>query len=800
MGVEWFQNSQLEVDERLDKHLSDIDKRTIWEINKYLRNKNTSGTNIENEVTLKNYKSLKPKWKTLKKSINSILYTNFDKELSLDDVVSFKEDNMAYHSRANRALNDWEKFNNQSFSSLKIISQNIIKYNQINYDEKNLQKLTNYYDIFNNTINKQNDILNEEINRLDDTEKPIPNNIIRDFQSDRNVINQKMKKNIDKIIKNKISELGSENKNSLQKIEEITSLQIESGDFMDKTLFDNKIEEYIGEFKNNFKENLSNVDSNGNILLKYELQLKYIKSEYNTVKGINNSIIIKYLETKYIEIEAAKTEASSETNNKFLLEPTMDISNNPWFESTFQYYDQNDLLKIVLGSDPEKDQENIDRDINDCSLPQLDELAYLMWVSELEKSLRTGTFESNNNVSSVMKWLKYKKLNIWWDMQMVKFLFSTTSNASTKLAQLKHISDMLPDNTIYKELINYVKSSQYVSDFNSLVDVYAEDVYKNFDYNDPKADYHHMSQISVNPNKDLLVSASLDNKWNPVWLWLMFYSDLENWGGKKNKLSIDVRNFENMDNPSDYTWFYMKLSGLDNRESKDYWQEIITVNIWAEKWRLGVDKFWKVSVWDKIDIVKKWEEITSKIYYDVDSQELRIQNKLLKENNFVHLTLETSNKNENYDQVSLSLQSNGYPTISGNEPMPLNFSGWGLFEQGQYWLELEFESKLDEYILDIKSYLLKYPNKKVQVSGFTNSDPVKVDIAAEWKNITNNLELSEKRAEVVKKYLISKGIPENKIDSNWYWDTKLVDKKGNVVHDKLKEHKDNSRRVEIRMI
>jgi len=62
---------------------------------------------------------------------------------------------------------------------------------------------------------------------------------------------------------------------------------------------------------------------------------------------------------------------------------------------------------------------------------------------------------------------------------------------------------------------------------------------------------------------------------------------------------------------------------------------------------------------------------------------------------------------------------------------------------------------LQAYALELKNYLDKYPEKNVQITGHTDN------VGAE----DSNLKLGLKRAQTVQKYLISQGIPKDKIQA-----------------------------------
>lgn len=833
--LEWFQNSQIDVSEKLNEYLTPEDKNTLNRLNTFLRWINWNKDKPENELTFNRSDYYKKEWKKFKKSISSILSIQFDKNTSFDDVVSFKEDKMAYNSRAERILEEnGDKLNYKIKSSLYQISKALISEAKKKYEKQNTDWLVNTYNNLNNTINTHINLLNkfdlptktvaEKTTKETDswyttetktTQISILDGVINDLQNDRNLANQRLTNAIKTSISKEMNDIdtkyrsGTNQDKVLYKIMDIVNLKSKAWEFVEKDIIDNKINQYLIEFNNDFKENISNIPDYWNLLNRYEWQLRYLENSIHNIsdliwpnindnlKSIYNSILIALIKKKD-QINNSLDSALESINDNFLLTPTMDLSDKyNWYESLnskFEYYNQNDLIKNVLQKES----------LWELNGSELNELAYLMWISELEKSFREDTFWSNENIIKFKKWLRYWNLDIWKQDAMVKFLFSTTSSMSTKLNHLKYISDRLPNNESYKQLVQYIKSPQYISDFNNLVDIYAEEVYKDFDNSD-KSNYNHVTQISVTPNNEILLSTSLDNKWNPLWLWLMFYDKVDQWWSAINKISVDMRNFEVSENQELYTWFYMKLSGLDHREQKttDSWQEVISIRVWGYSWRLWVDKFWNINAWENIPVIKPWETTTENIYYDLESQELKIKNNLLLENNFVDLALSTNNQNWNRDQVSLSVQTNWYPTFTTWEiPPPLKFSGETLFWQADYKIQDSFKKKLDSYVPSIKEYLAKYPDKKIQVSWFTNSDQINKILSWPWgSEIKNNEDLSKARADEVKKYLIQiLWISEDKIISSWYWETRLVDSKWNLVYDKSKEDKAKSRRVEITMI
>jgi chemotaxis protein MotB len=85
------------------------------------------------------------------------------------------------------------------------------------------------------------------------------------------------------------------------------------------------------------------------------------------------------------------------------------------------------------------------------------------------------------------------------------------------------------------------------------------------------------------------------------------------------------------------------------------------------------------------------------------------------------------------------------------------------FDSGSATLKESAKKSLDKVAAALRK---DYANKPVRIEGHTDSDPI---VHSKWKN---NQELSEKRALAVKTYLVSKGIPDSRIHSIGYGDTK----------------------------
>lgn len=91
------------------------------------------------------------------------------------------------------------------------------------------------------------------------------------------------------------------------------------------------------------------------------------------------------------------------------------------------------------------------------------------------------------------------------------------------------------------------------------------------------------------------------------------------------------------------------------------------------------------------------------------------------------------------------------------------------------------DATLSNYTLELKNYLDKYPNKSVEIIGYTD------DIGDE----ESNLWYGQQRANNVRDYLISQGIPKNKI-------TALSKGESNpIVPNENEENRAKNRRIEI---
>ncbi|HXE51549.1 MAG TPA: OmpA family protein [Tepidisphaeraceae bacterium] len=85
------------------------------------------------------------------------------------------------------------------------------------------------------------------------------------------------------------------------------------------------------------------------------------------------------------------------------------------------------------------------------------------------------------------------------------------------------------------------------------------------------------------------------------------------------------------------------------------------------------------------------------------------------------------------------------------------------FDSGQATLKSSAKASLEKVVAALKR---KYASKKIRVEGHTDSQPIRV---SKW---ASNQELSEARADAVKKYLSSHGIPSSHITTKGLGDTK----------------------------
>ena len=85
------------------------------------------------------------------------------------------------------------------------------------------------------------------------------------------------------------------------------------------------------------------------------------------------------------------------------------------------------------------------------------------------------------------------------------------------------------------------------------------------------------------------------------------------------------------------------------------------------------------------------------------------------------------------------------------------------FDSGRAMLKESSKKSLDKVVSALKK---EYANKPVRIDGHTDSDPI---VHSKWKS---NQELSEKRAQAVRDYLVSKGIDESRLSTRGLGDTK----------------------------
>ena len=153
----------------------------------------------------------------------------------------------------------------------------------------------------------------------------------------------------------------------------------------------------------------------------------------------------------------------------------------------------------------------------------------------------------------------------------------------------------------------------------------------------------------------------------------------------------------------------------------------------------------------------------------------------------------TSLKAENRD-LKLQLAGAGKPTQSptptGQKETTVYTETVGtdvLFEAGKATLTSAGKSKLDGIVSTLKS---KYPGLTVRVVGYTDADPIKKTRNL-WKD---NLDLSANRAMDVTRYLWSKGIPAERIETVGMGSTHFV------ASNASKSGKASNRRVEIQVV
>jgi chemotaxis protein MotB len=105
-----------------------------------------------------------------------------------------------------------------------------------------------------------------------------------------------------------------------------------------------------------------------------------------------------------------------------------------------------------------------------------------------------------------------------------------------------------------------------------------------------------------------------------------------------------------------------------------------------------------------------------------------------------------------------------------------------LFDPGKATMKGSTNKELDHIYSVLKA---KYPGRHIEVAGHTDSDPIK---KSSWKD---NLELSSQRAMAVARYLMQKGVAENKISATGYGEGRPVATNSTAAG------KQKNRRVEI---
>jgi len=95
-------------------------------------------------------------------------------------------------------------------------------------------------------------------------------------------------------------------------------------------------------------------------------------------------------------------------------------------------------------------------------------------------------------------------------------------------------------------------------------------------------------------------------------------------------------------------------------------------------------------------------------------------------------------------------------------------------------IKAESFASLDE----LATLMAKKPQWHLKISGHTDSQG----------NAVTNLKLSQKRAEAVKKYLVSKGIADNRFKVEWFGATKPI------ADNKTEAGRQKNRRVEMLII
>ena len=105
-----------------------------------------------------------------------------------------------------------------------------------------------------------------------------------------------------------------------------------------------------------------------------------------------------------------------------------------------------------------------------------------------------------------------------------------------------------------------------------------------------------------------------------------------------------------------------------------------------------------------------------------------------------------------------------------------------LFDSGKANLKNSTSKELDHIYAVLKD---KYPGREIEVAGHTDSDPIR---KSKW---ADNLELSAQRAMAVARYMIQKGVAENRIGATGYGAARPV------ASNSTASGKQKNRRVEI---
>ena len=133
--------------------------------------------------------------------------------------------------------------------------------------------------------------------------------------------------------------------------------------------------------------------------------------------------------------------------------------------------------------------------------------------------------------------------------------------------------------------------------------------------------------------------------------------------------------------------------------------------------------------------------------------------------------------------------------LQAKSPGKLELSPWGgvvlesgiLFASGRHELTKDGEAALAPLVESLTSS--KYDGYTVELSGHTDGDPLR----ATAKVYMDNHDLAAKRANSVRRFLIAKGVPANRIYLSAWGETSPL------ASDATKEGKAQNRRVEIRL-